>query len=596
MQQPITARTAAAFILTAGLAACGGGGSSSAPVPTAQSTGAPQAGQRENATFTFTIPPKSPSAKTRTPRYISPSTASIQIAVSGPGSATGTAELDVTATSCPNSVCSMTVSAPVGSDTFTITTYDAAGGSGGSGHVLSTATQAATVVLHAANAFNFTLGGVTASVKVTLANPNLPTAAAGSTTATIQVLDAAGNQIVGTYQSPVTLGAGDPSVTLGKTSFADSSTTSSAVSFTGASRAAVTITATDGTHTGTTSLIPTSNIVWLTIPGAQIGDGIFHIIEGPDGKLYYGDLGQTSVVSLASNFLASYLPGRIGVIDPAMSQITEYPIGYTRSGAANIGADPIKLAFRPGTNDLYIAAQESGSIERIANATTGGLAAAAGASSTSLVDLALLPRPANGNVTPNVTSGDATPRSFDFSADGSTLYVGTYGGHALAIVPVATFGAATPTYVTLAARSKRTQGVVDLNGKVWFVESSSAYRLIAGMSESNTALSGVQEYADTAIPTGYVPSFRHMTAGQDGNLYLTWSGDGTAPTSLHMFNPATQTFTALPGPGALPFFPDAIQRSNVAGSTALVFNDLQGLNVGIHDTSTHATTLYPAYT
>ncbi|HEY4439936.1 MAG TPA: Ig-like domain-containing protein, partial [Candidatus Elarobacter sp.] len=212
------------------------------------------------------------------------------------------------------------------------------------------------------------------------------------------------------------------------------------------------------------------------------------------------------------------------------------------------------------------------------------------------VDLALLPRPANGNVTPNASNGDATPRSFDFSADGSTLYVGTYGGHALAIVPVATFGAATPTYVTLAARSKRTQGVVDLNGKVWFVESSSAYRLIAGMSESNTALSGVQEYADTAIPTSYLPNFRHMTAGQDGNLYLTWSGDGTAPTSLHMFNPTTQTFTALPGPGALPFFPDAIQRSNVAGSTALVFNDLQGLNVGIHDTSTHATTLYPAYT
>jgi hypothetical protein len=601
MQKHISNRAAALVVLALGLTACGGGGGSSpAPNPGPGATSIPQAGQRETATFTFTIPARTPGGASRTPRYISPSTASIQVTVTGANSSSATAKLDVNATTCPANVCSVGVSAPVGNDTFTITTYDAAGGASGGGAVLSTATQAAAIVLHAANAFNFTLGGVTASVKVSLDDAFLPAGVPGTASATVKVLDAGGNQIIGTYQSPVTLSAADASVSLGKTSFADSTVTSSAVTFSGAARAAVAITATDGTHAGSAALTPTSNTIWIPIRDAQNGDAPFHIVAGPDGKIYYGQLGQTALVS--GNFVAAYLPGRIGVVDPATNAVTEYPIGYTRTGAPNVGAGPIKIAFKAGTSDLYIAAQESGSIEKIVNATGGGLAGAAGSNSTTLIDQALAPQPSNGNVTPNTANGDATPRSFAFSGDGSTIYVGTYGGHSIAVVPIGQFGVATPTYVAMPGKSggfKHPQGLVDLNGNVYFIEQnggSTSINAVGVMSETNVASAGITEYPDTVIPTGYIAALRHMTSGPDGNLYLTWSGDGTAPTPLHYFNPVSRTFSALASPGTMPFFPDAIQPSNVAGSTSVVFNDLAQLAVGIHDTATHNTTLIPAYT
>ena len=596
-----TLRAAALAAAAAILGACGGGGGSAASVPAALPSSAPQSGARETTTFRFTIPSAAATAAgRRTPKYLSPATASIQIGVSGPGGASAAAELDVNATTCPSGVCSVTVSAPVGADTFTIATYDTAGGANGGGHVLSTATQSATVVPHVANAFNFTLGGVTATVRVTLANGFLPTGVAGATTATIAVLDASGNQIVGPYSAPVTLAAGNASVTLAKTAFADSSVTSTAVNFSGAERSAIAITATDGTHAGAAALTPTSNTVWLPIPGANNGEQPFHIVSGPDGKIYYGQLGATALVQ--SGFYAAYLPGRIGVVDPSTNAVTEYPIGFARTGVPNIGADPIKIAFKPGTNDLYIAAQESGSIEKIVNATGGGLAGAAGAGSTTLIDQPLAPQPVSPNVTPNSSHSDATPRSFAFSGDGSTIFAGTYGGHSIAVIPVAGFGSATPAYVQMPSPNtygKRPQGIVDLGGNVYFLEQNggnSAVNAIGVMAESNTTAAGITEYADTVVPSGYISGLRHMTRGQDGNLYITWSGDATTVQyPLHTFNPSTHTFAALPTPGGLPYFPDAIQPSDVAGSTSVVFNDLSGLTVGIHDTATNATTLIPAY-
>ena len=595
-------RAASVLALCFALTACGGGGSGThAVVPPSAASSAPSGSQREAVTVRIAIPAPAAAGKLRSPKYISASTASIQLNVSGPNSASASAEIDVNTTTCPSAVCSLTVSAPVGSDTFSITTYDAPGGASGSGHVLSTVTQPATVVLHAANTFNFTLGGVTARVKVTLDNAYLPTGVPGSATATIAVLDAGGNQILGTYQNPVTLSAGSGAVTLAKTTFPDSSVATTAVTFSGNSRAAVSIAATDGTHQATAILTPTSNTIWLPIAGSRNGDSPFKMIVGPDGRLYYGQLGQTSPVT--SNFVAAYQPGRIGVIDPATNTITEYPIGFTRSGAPNVGADPIQLRFKPGTNDLYLATQESGSIARIANATTTGLAAAAGASSPSFIDQPLAPQPSGGNTTPNVQNGDATPRSFDFSADGTTLYAGTFGGHAIAVIPVSGFGSATPAYVPMPASvppaNKNPQGLVARNGNVYFIEQNGGnpnVKAVGVMSEANRTSSGITEFTDTVIGSRTIAGLRSLAPGADGNLYITWYGDATlVQTPLHFFNPANGTFTAVPVPDGLPFDADSLQPSNVPGSVSLVFNDLVELAVGVHNTTLHTTTLIPAY-
>ena len=152
---------------------------------------------------------------------------------------------------------------------------------------------------------------------------------------------------------------------------------------------------------------------------------------------------------------------------------------------------------------------------------------------------------------------------------------------------------------TPTVRPKHPQGLVDLNGNVYFLEQSwnPNVNAVGVMSESNTTTSGITEYRDTVVPPGYASGLRHMVTGQDGNLYITWTGDGTeVQNPLHYFNPTSHAFTTVPAPGGLPYDPDSIQRSNVAGSTSLVFNDLLALAVGIHDTVTHDTTLIPAYT
>ena len=337
--------------------ACGGGGGTHsaplAPALPAASASPPAAQLTSQATFRFTIPALDTAAAKRTPAFISAGTRSIQVTAAN-ATASGSAELDVTATTCPQKVCTVTVPAPVGTDTFTIVTYDAVGGTTGGGHVLSSASQSATVVAYQANTFNFTLGGLTAALKVTLAKGFLPTGVAGTTTATITALDASGNQIVGNYETPVTLSA--PSgISLGTTTFPSSANTSTTVAFTGASRTALTITATDGTTTGTAQLVPTSNTVWIPIPGAQPGDSPFKMTVGPDGNVYYGVL--ANITAVANGLVGSFTPGRIGVINTVTGSVAEYQIGYLRSGEPNLGASPLRIAFKPGTQDLYVAAQ-----------------------------------------------------------------------------------------------------------------------------------------------------------------------------------------------------------------------------------------------
>jgi hypothetical protein len=154
------------------LAGCGGGGNHAAALP--PSGASAQSKARVPATFKVIIPPKSTSTTgaTRTPKFISPSTQSIAIAVNGdPAVAqnitTGGANCNTPTVISPTT-CTVTFNAPVGNDAFVITTYDQpnSGPPPFAGNILSQASFSQNIVAGQANVVNVSLGGFPVSLTV----------------------------------------------------------------------------------------------------------------------------------------------------------------------------------------------------------------------------------------------------------------------------------------------------------------------------------------------------------------------------------------------------------------------------------------------
>lgn len=217
------ALSATAFAAALTLAACGGGGGSTSTIPAATNaaptTNAPAAPARATASMTITIPASRTTDAVRSTRYISSQTKSMTFALVG--STAAAQEFDLTATSpgCSKSaagdlVCTVSVGAPVGNDTFAVVAYDAIGGTG---NKLSTATVASVITAGGTNAVPLVMNGVVATATVVLGTGTSPVGTAGSTLVALQAKDAAGATIVGpgNFDSPVTLAiTGDPHSTL----------------------------------------------------------------------------------------------------------------------------------------------------------------------------------------------------------------------------------------------------------------------------------------------------------------------------------------------------------------------------------------------
>ena len=167
-----------ALVLGAALvSSCGGGGDSApAALPSV-------AGHNVDVSFQIVIPQASASASKRRPAYISAATQSATVSVNGAS----------TTVNC-TSVCSATVSAPVGGDTFTVNLFSAqnAGGS-----LLSTGTVTQSIVADQANSVNVTFNGVVASLSLALSASQLTVGTPALVMVTVKALDAAGNTIVG---------------------------------------------------------------------------------------------------------------------------------------------------------------------------------------------------------------------------------------------------------------------------------------------------------------------------------------------------------------------------------------------------------------
>ncbi len=222
------------LLVAAVVAGCGGGGTGTNGSLPSQNAAHGAAGTR-SATFTLTIPPRSAAAaNARNPAFVSPNAQSISIAVAnGTGSPAPASTVNLSATSpaCSSTTggglaCAIVVPAPIGNDTFAVTLF---AGANGSGSVLSTATVAGSVTIAQNNTIPIVLDGVVASIAVSVTNGNgmIPGGYATALPVVITAKDAGGATIVGgdPYANPITLTNADTS---GVTTLSTTSVTSPA--------------------------------------------------------------------------------------------------------------------------------------------------------------------------------------------------------------------------------------------------------------------------------------------------------------------------------------------------------------------------------
>jgi hypothetical protein len=198
----------ALLIAAFSISACtAGGGNEQGPLPSGVPAGPAGASPSSQARFVITVPAKTTASTSRRPQYVSPSTQSLTISVDG--GTPVTQNLTPASPNCSTSAggleCTATIAAPVGSDTFTVTTYDR---TGGAGHVLSTAgTGAIAIVPGTAATVPIILAGVVATIALALNPKSLTTGTHAAAQLTVTAKDADGNTIVGPggYENAIAL-------------------------------------------------------------------------------------------------------------------------------------------------------------------------------------------------------------------------------------------------------------------------------------------------------------------------------------------------------------------------------------------------------
>jgi streptogramin lyase len=200
--------------LACAIAGCSGSGSGNGttplPHPTLTPSPAPSSGSPPRS-ITFTIKfDKTRHAKSHAragavgrPKYISPNTNSVGVAVNG-----GTPVYSKV--SCSDGECqaSVTVDAPVNqTDTFDVTAWSGADGPGSGSTLLSEGSAQAFITPGGTLNIPVVLGGVVSQiVAVNLTNSSFTSGSDGSSTVTVSAKDPTGAVIVGCFASPVPVG------------------------------------------------------------------------------------------------------------------------------------------------------------------------------------------------------------------------------------------------------------------------------------------------------------------------------------------------------------------------------------------------------
>lgn len=315
--------SAALLACATSLAACGGGGSATAPsLPASGSGGGLASGGRAVESVTVRVPSRSASAGKRAPSYVSVASHGIVITVTAPGVTVTPTPTLVGSLSDPTvcspggggSVCTFSVSVPVGSDTFDVALYDLAPVNGvepTSAHLLSHTRSTQTVSNNATNQLSFTLSGTAAALTFAQGTWSAPAAAGGSWTytTTANAYDAAGAQILDTQTPldvPVTLALQNAPTGLTIASPANGSLTTLGTPITivwstptAAFPPALMLVASGVTATGLTIAGPTTS---TNVAVGTIADPLGDVIIGDAYYQYAAVLGSTALTNTAGGY------------------------------------------------------------------------------------------------------------------------------------------------------------------------------------------------------------------------------------------------------------------------------------------------------
>ncbi len=322
-------RLAASCALAAVLSACGGSGGGGAlpaysPAPITSASPGGGTSQAANISFVIQIPAVATTgASMRRPMNFSAATQSVKIAIGT--SVLTTANLSASSSWCKAATsggrsCTIGVTAPSGTDQFTITAYDQPNGSG---NAIAQGTIAATVSSQTSTV-NVTVAGTIAKIALSLSNPYPPVGTAATANVVVTGYDVDGNAVLGAYPSAVKLQDSDPTgaTSLSATTVADSSTPVT-LNYNGATPFGTsTITATlTGVGTVTATFAPTpSYLKTYAMPLVSYGRGSggpgpWNIAKGPDGNMWISTTGYSELIKVAPDGTLAQYPLPSGSAD-----------------------------------------------------------------------------------------------------------------------------------------------------------------------------------------------------------------------------------------------------------------------------------------
>ena len=206
------------------IAATGCSSSSGSATPTA--IGAPTTGypavsppgtttapaSKASAVFTISVPAKTASSsKARKPDYVSVNTQSVSIALTSVNG-TGYSAVAPLSAAC-TTTCTITFNTlPIGTDGFTVTTYNSTVANQAPSAALSTNTVTATVAVATVTSVPLTLNGIISSLGVTVGAPSVVPGTASTHAYSIVANDVSGAQIIGSANynnGPITVATDD---------------------------------------------------------------------------------------------------------------------------------------------------------------------------------------------------------------------------------------------------------------------------------------------------------------------------------------------------------------------------------------------------
>ncbi len=203
---------------------CSGGGSAPGGF---SATAAIPATLAATGRVSFSIGAPSANAAARHSAYISRGMKSLAIVVTSATTPSARTVFDCSV------ACTGTLDAPIAQDTFAITVYD---GAAGTGNALASGLTSLLVREGVANQFSAVLGGIVAKLSLALAPSAFTSGTPGRGTLTVVPLDASGNAIVGSdaFATPALVSLANGAFTLGTHVITDPSNASIPISYTGA--------------------------------------------------------------------------------------------------------------------------------------------------------------------------------------------------------------------------------------------------------------------------------------------------------------------------------------------------------------------------